>query len=89
MLEVRTSIDTSLVILIHRDTRRFKNKRQALNEVIDNLKLRNVSYQKYGLRFLRRADFKLAKSRKRINQNDMKAFWLAVSRSIDACLGVI
>ena len=86
MLEVRTLIDTSLFILIHRDIHGFKDKRQALDEVIASLKLREMSYRKHGLKFLRRVDFKLAKSRKRINKNDMKAFWLAVSRSIDASL---
>jgi len=82
MTEVRNLLDRDLVVTLRRDIRGFRNRREALAEVIARLKGKSQSYERSATIIVTR-DCRTMMLEAAIDETDRARFWRRVETSLE------
>jgi hypothetical protein len=82
MREVRDLLDRLQLVIIQHEIRGFKNKRRAVEQVVEIVKSKDASFRR-GAEGVVRRDFKLRKLRVELNDTDRDAFWALVHQAVE------
>jgi len=85
MSEVDSLLKRSLFVLMKHPIRGFKNRRKAVEEMINYLKSKDKSYRR-GAEHIIKKDFGLTNLKSNIDDTDTHAFWEVVYDVIDNAL---
>jgi len=83
--EVRTLLDRALFAAIKHDVRGFKDKRRAIDQVVESVRAKDASFRRSAEHIIMR-DFKVTKLRRHLDDADRVAFWARVDEAIDVAL---
>lgn len=83
--EVTRLIERALTAVLLHPIRGFRERRKALAESIDSLRMSDVSFRRAAMNIVKR-DFKLTKVKAVLEDRDREEFWARVARVVDDVL---